>query len=161
MSFNVVCFSICFIRLEIMATSHIFSTPVLFTDFLHLILLFSIHCFHIFSFTISDNIIIPPTHSNQLIGIHPRLLLFYYYQIHELPYKFNLYMACILLCDNDHDYLHEQTPLKQYFSEIRHIHSSEKLEPCYFPWIYLVFKQQELQRDINLMLALFLSNLIL
>ena len=32
MSFNAVCFSICFRRLKIMSTSHICSTPVIFTD---------------------------------------------------------------------------------------------------------------------------------
>ena len=70
-------------------------------------------------------------------------------------------MAHILISDNAYGYLNEHNPLTQYLSEIRHIHYSDMLDPCYFPWIYLVLEQKELQRNIHLMVSLSLSNLIL
>ena len=141
MYFNVVCFSIYFIRLKIMATSHIWSTSVLFTDFLHRILLFSIHFLPIYSLTISAIIIISPSFQPTDWN-SSKSSNFYHYQINALPCKYNPYMACILICDNSHDYLNEHTPLKQYLSEIQHINSSDNLDPCSFPWIYLVLEQQ-------------------
>ena len=50
-----------------------------------------------------------------MIEINLKLLLFHHYQIHALPCEYNPYTDCILLSDNDYDYLNEQTPLKQYF----------------------------------------------
>ena len=70
-------------------------------------------------------------------------------------------MDCIIICDNARDSLNGQPLLKYYLSEIRHIHHYEKLSPYYFPWIELVLEKQEFQRGVHLMVALFLSNLIL
>ena len=141
MSFNVVCFSICFCRLKIMATSHICSTPVIFTDCLHIILLFSVYFFPIY-FSLYHPTSKYRHNSNQLIGIHLKLLLFHRYQIYALTCKYNPYMACIILCANSCDYLNEQTHLKQYVSERRYIHSFDKSDPCSFPWIDLVLEQK-------------------
>ena len=137
MSFNVVCFSMCFSRLKIMATSYIWSTPVIFTNRLPIIFLFSIHCFPISSFNISANIIISPSFQPTNWNSSENST-FYYYQIHALPCEYNPHMACILICDNACYSLNEQTPLKQYLSEIIRIHSSNKLYPSSFPWIHLV-----------------------